>query len=250
MKSIPVSTLKAGLKFAGDVFLDDGFLLLTPEVIMSEELVQRLKSWGYGEIYQGEGTAAPSEAVDSEEDSAGGSSDENPKELKEVVTFYKGLLEFTQKLFQMFIRRNQISMEPLTEQIKEIIQVVKSHKRYILRFNELDKGDYPYLTFHSANVAILVVALGEAMKVPTHKLIDLGIAGLLHEVGMLKLPEKLQNSKNPLSMDERRPSPLTPSSALRPSKPWPSPPMSMSLYCSTMSGWTAPVIPRELLPTG
>jgi HD-GYP domain-containing protein (c-di-GMP phosphodiesterase class II) len=204
MKSVPVSTLQSGLKFAGDVYLDEGFILLTPEVIMSEELVERLKAWGYGEIYQGEGTAEPSVATEDGEVVPLAPSSDNPKELKEVVSFYHGLLEFTQKLFQLFIRRNQISVEPLTEQIKEIMQVVKTHKRYILRFNELDKGDFPYLTYHSANVAILVVALGEAMKVPTHKLIDLGIAGLLHEVGMLKLPEKLQNSKNPLSMDEKK----------------------------------------------
>jgi HD-GYP domain-containing protein (c-di-GMP phosphodiesterase class II) len=174
------------------------FSSLTPEVIMSEELVQRLKPGATGRSIREKAPQNASVAtVDSEEDSAWGSSDDNPKELKEVVSFYNGLLEFTQKLFQLFIRRNQISVEPLTEQIKEIMQVVKTHKRYILRFNELDKGDFPYLTYHSANVAILVVALGEAMKVPTHKLIDLGIAGLLHEVGMLKLPEKLQNSKNP-----------------------------------------------------
>jgi len=206
LKSIPFSTLKPGLKFSGDVFLDDNYILLTPEMTLSEELMDRLKAWGYHEIFQSEGTAAPVLSEGEEGIGEEGSEllGEDGKQIAEVQEFYQKALEYTHKLFQFFIRRNQVPLEPLTEQVKSIIKMVRSHRRYILRFSDLDRADYAYLISHSVNTAILAIALGEALKVPAHKIIDLGMAGLLHEIGMLKLPEKLQNSKNPLSMDEKR----------------------------------------------
>lgn len=64
-----------------------------------------------------------------------------------------------------------------------------------------DKNDS--LARKAVNVCILVLAFGKAIGVPKAKLYDLGLGALLHDVGMLKIPDALLRKSAQLSADER-----------------------------------------------
>jgi hypothetical protein len=51
---------------------------------------------------------------------------------------------------------------------------------------------------------ILALIIGDYLKAPPHRLIELGNACLLHEIGMLKLPGELRRTPKKLSDDERK----------------------------------------------
>ena len=207
MKSIPVNTLKPNTLLSGAGYLDDHFILTSPETPVSEDLIRLLHAWGYTEVYSEESATAKA-SVESEADVSAGAvyqdDAEDAETMVETQKFYVSILDFTNKLFDNFLKRSVIPIEPLTEQVKTLINVLKKNRRFLLRLGELDRGSYTYIVCHSVNVSILSVAVGDALKLPSHKLIELGMAGLLHELGMFKLPDTFQNANRPLTDIEKR----------------------------------------------
>ena len=55
---------------------------------------------------------------------------------------------------------------------------------------------------HAINVSILSIALGRRLGLPTYELENLGLAGLLHDVGMLTMPEYVYRESSSLSDSE------------------------------------------------
>ena len=61
-----------------------------------------------------------------------------------------------------------------------------------------------YIVNHSAKTTILAVSAGLAIRMPPHKLIELGTAALLHEIGMIRLPPQIYMSDRQLKAQERK----------------------------------------------
>lgn len=55
---------------------------------------------------------------------------------------------------------------------------------------------------HAINVSILSIALGRRLGLPSYELENLGMAGLLHDVGMLKLPPEVYKEYSKLTHEE------------------------------------------------
>jgi putative nucleotidyltransferase with HDIG domain len=55
---------------------------------------------------------------------------------------------------------------------------------------------------HSVNSSVLALAIGDLMKLPPHRMIELGVAALLHDIGMLKLPDPVYLKEGPLTEKE------------------------------------------------
>jgi HD-GYP domain-containing protein (c-di-GMP phosphodiesterase class II) len=82
--------------------------------------------------------------------------------------------------------------------------MVRSHRRFILRVSELEAEGKNYIVNHSAKTTILCVAMGLAIRMPPHKLIELGTAAILHEIGMIRLPPNLYMSDKKLTDKEKK----------------------------------------------
>jgi len=91
-----------------------------------------------------------------------------------------------------------------TEMIKKTIQMVHDNRDSLLRFVDNDAEGDRYLISHAVNTTILSIAMGEFLKAPPHRLIELGNACLLHEIGMFKLPVELRRSSEPLNDEQRK----------------------------------------------
>jgi hypothetical protein len=55
---------------------------------------------------------------------------------------------------------------------------------------------------HTRRVAIWAVQLGEELGLPPHRLRDLAIGGLLHDIGKLAIPDRILKKPGPLTDDE------------------------------------------------
>ncbi len=63
--------------------------------------------------------------------------------------------------------------------------------------------NYDEYTFnHSVNVAIYAMALGQRIGIPKKDLCHLGIAGLFHDIGKIKIPLEILNKKEKLSAED------------------------------------------------
>jgi len=82
--------------------------------------------------------------------------------------------------------------------------MVHDNRDYLLRFLEVGADSERYLITHAVNTTILALAIGDYLKAPPHRLIELGNACLLHEIGMYKLPPELRHSSKVLTPEERK----------------------------------------------
>jgi putative nucleotidyltransferase with HDIG domain len=69
----------------------------------------------------------------------------------------------------------------------------------LLQSKEFDQ----YTTTHSLNVAVLAMALAESLGMRKNEVRDFGVAGLLHDIGKVRIPVEVLNKPGRLSEDER-----------------------------------------------
>ncbi len=61
--------------------------------------------------------------------------------------------------------------------------------------------DY-YTMEHCLNVCILAIAFGRHLRLPENELINLGVGGLLHDVGKMQIPDRVLNKPGKLTEEE------------------------------------------------
>ena len=69
----------------------------------------------------------------------------------------------------------------------------------LLQLREFDE----YTTTHSLNVSVLTMALAESLGLAQQDVRTFGIAGLLHDLGKVKVPEEILNKPGKLTDEER-----------------------------------------------
>lgn len=69
----------------------------------------------------------------------------------------------------------------------------------LLQLREFDE----YTTTHSLNVSVLVMALAESLEMSQQDVRAFGIAGLLHDLGKVNIPEEILNKPGKLTDEER-----------------------------------------------
>jgi HD-GYP domain-containing protein (c-di-GMP phosphodiesterase class II) len=206
MKHIPLNELRENMYFDAPVFLDEGYILLSPDVQAAPELLQRLERWGYEGVYC-EGAPVEAPAYLSGATAAAVKSmlelDIKEKEqMQKARNLYFPLVEFVMESFKRFQQINRLDLAEITERVKQVIEMVKSSRDSILRLPEFVFVNENYLYQHSVNCTILALAIGDLLKLPPHRQIELGIGTLLHDIGMLKLPEYLYLSSKALQPKE------------------------------------------------
>jgi putative nucleotidyltransferase with HDIG domain len=193
MKEISITELQPDNYFDSSVFLDKAYILLSPDTPLNEELIQRLKQWGYEKVWShGQLSDTPANISSGAATTAPSVLDMDIKEkqqIEDAKKLYYSLVNFTLESFKKFKEENVLNIPRLSERIKSLIDIVKSSRDSILRYPEFAYPSENYMYVHSVNCAILALAIGELMKMPPHKMIELGLAALLHDIGMLKLPD-------------------------------------------------------------
>jgi putative nucleotidyltransferase with HDIG domain len=206
MKEISVLELQEGNYFDAPVYLDESYILLSPDTPLTDELIQRLKNWGYEKVLSS-GSVSEAPAYISSGAASNGTSVldmdiRDKQEIEDAKKLYYSLVNYTFESFKKFKEDNRLNISQLSERIKQLIDMVKSSRDAILRYPEFVYPSENYLYVHSINCATLALAIGELMKLPPHRMIELGLAALLHDIGMLKLPDAVYLKEDQLSEKE------------------------------------------------
>jgi HD-GYP domain-containing protein (c-di-GMP phosphodiesterase class II) len=209
MNGIPLSGLVPGTYFDEPVYLDTSYILLTPDSPVTPELVKRLQKWKYQQV----STDGKAKDVPGYLSSANSTSmtpqtiDEDIQQNAQVAAaqkFHTEFTAFTEGLFAKYTLENLLNLAQVTEWIKKAIQIVHDSRDFLLRFLDVSADGDRYMITHAVNSTILAMAIGDYLKAPPHRLIELGQACLLHEIGMLKLPPELRRTAKSLTPEERK----------------------------------------------
>jgi len=212
MNSFMVKNIAVTGHFSETVYLDKKFVVAAPQVPFSNTLLGSLTEWDFREVYSaGEPVALQAEKPG--EDSAGAGADvgasvsaaQEGEKLKEADKFFESFEKYVRVVFDRFTTKNILDYGFISSSFKVLMDAIRKDYRYILQVQSQDvPQDKDYLIFQTMNTAIIAVVIGDAMRLSEQWLLELGIAALFHDIGMLKLPSETYLGKGELSDEERK----------------------------------------------
>jgi len=209
MNEFTVKEIQSNSFFSKDTYLDKAFVLTAPEMPFIKEISLMLEKWNFKTIYS-EGEASKDYVMTDGHALPGSSAvltqQSDGDKVEKAEGFYADFLFFVEKMFMKVSVSNEANMSIINDRVKEIVEYLKVDRRFlirILRNNEPAEGKN-YLATHSVRSTILSIVVGSYLKLPPYRLIELGVAALMHEIGMLKLPSQIYLTDKPLTAVEHK----------------------------------------------
>lgn len=106
-------------------------------------------------------------------------------------------------LHQEVGQHDRLPMAEVESVVRSLSIAMHQGSSMLLPLLELKEYDQ-YTTTHSANVSVLAMALAEAMSLRPGEVRTFGIAGLLHDLGKVKIPIEILNKAGPYDEQERK----------------------------------------------
>jgi putative nucleotidyltransferase with HDIG domain len=122
-----------------------------------------------------------------------------------VATISYALGEEAASIISMHREVQERGKLPLAEAeavVRSLSMAMHGDQQMILPLLQLREYD-EYTTTHSLNVSVLTMALGESLGLAQQDVRTFGIAGLLHDLGKVNVPEEILNKPGKLTEDER-----------------------------------------------
>jgi HD-GYP domain-containing protein (c-di-GMP phosphodiesterase class II) len=208
MNTVSIDSLPDNSYIDSPVFLDGKFILLSPDIPIKAELKRRLREWGFSEILtDGSVTDGPAHATTLSPELGTALLEKNIKEheqYEEAVQFFTETVKFLDEVFELYLERDEFRINQISDRVKAMITMVKNSRRFIMSIPEPEKICDNYIVCHSVNSTFVLLALADYLKVPLHRQIEIGLAGLLHEIGMLRIPKEIYLGGHSLSEKEKQ----------------------------------------------
>ena len=117
-------------------------------------------------------------------------SDDVPDAMREVSvnTYFKGIY-VARQVMSSFGGGRPANMRRARRLVHSIVDIITSDESTLLALTQIKNYDDCLFT-HSANVCVLSVALGQGLGLDKELLSNLGLAGLLHDIGMVELGKR------------------------------------------------------------
>ena len=201
-----LSDIPRGSFFSEPVYLEKKFLLAAPEMPITKELINVLMDWDYTEVYSA-GIPMEDYAADKAEDGEiSESAQVDVDKIMRAEEFYADFQKYVEGLLTQAAIKNHLDFKPIAEKVKTACDIIREDRRFLLRVqkNTLSNPNDNYMASHAVKSTIISIIIGFYLKLPNHRLIELGVAALLHEIGMIKLPPQVYLSNRSLQPQERK----------------------------------------------
>lgn len=197
MNNYKLKDLKPGLTCNKPVYIDEDTLFIPAGVPIREKDLLRLEKWGVNEV-QSEGQFAESENEDLL----------NNRQLwgipadKELSAFYNKTLEELETLFNRINLIEDVDVSELDRISDSLINTVENKKMQSIRMVLTHNIGSRAMAKSALNTAIIALTIGFAMNRPRPKLLQLVNGALLHDIGMMRVPEEIKAKKSGLNSTE------------------------------------------------
>jgi len=115
---------------------------------------------------------------------------------------YRDLILALDVVFNDISRQNEIKTRAIDKIVTDLVSILQSQRSGIVGFILGGEIIEMELAKNSINTAILAIIIGEHMGLPRHRLLQVATGALLHDVGMLKIPESILGKEGKLDDGE------------------------------------------------
>ena len=112
-------------------------------------------------------------------------------------------IESIQSMHREVMERGKLPLAEAEAVVRSLSMAMHGDQAMILPLLQLRDFD-EYTTTHSLNVSVLVMALAEYLELAPQDVRTFGVAGLLHDLGKVKIPTEILNKPGKLTDEERQ----------------------------------------------
>lgn len=179
MRFLSIDKVISGTKLAKPIYGAHGLVLVRENFELTDGIIYRLKELGYQGVYIEDEISEDIVLDDVVDD-----------EIR---------LEAAFRLEE--ILKNNYSLDKLKPLISEIVECIVENQDVVINLNKLC-GHHQYTFLHSVNVGILSTCIGVRMNYNRKKLIELGTAGILHDIGKKYVSSDILDKPGKLAKEE------------------------------------------------
>lgn len=131
-------------------------------------------------------------------------SEVSPEHIERIRDEYDEYLEYVNELYTRYATHKKLDYNEISNKIKQLVIFIRQNQKAVLRITPSEKERKKnFLVSHSMRSTVLAITIGEALHLPPVKLVNLGIACILHEIGQIRLPPQLYMTDRLLTAPEK-----------------------------------------------
>ena len=213
--------LKPDMFITAETRIDNTFLLLTPQTPITQTLIQALLDWNFNSVIS-TGTLVDKTSMTKENESQKNSEVNIPaaerikRSIAEITKEAKSRFELVKQVYNEYIdfiiytytryaTHSELNYQEIYDVVKDLCLFVNQNRRYVLQVNPpIDPDNKNFLVNHSMRSTILSIVMGIQLKTPLRVLTEIGVACILHEIGMMKFPPQFYMTNKTLTPTERK----------------------------------------------
>ncbi|MFP4562502.1 MAG: HD-GYP domain-containing protein [Spirochaetia bacterium] len=200
MKKIKVSELKEGMRFTAPVYIEDENLFVPANIPIKQKDIDRLEKWRIEELYTDGKVVKGSDRGQNDIDKLINVLDAQADQ--KLLDMYYTSVETLDAVFESVAKNEPVDSEEVDTIVAELLPAIKDHKDEMISFMILSGHGESDRTESAVNTAIISVFTANSLKLPSHKVNLLAYAALLHDVGMMKIPDKVLKKEGELTQNE------------------------------------------------
>lgn len=193
LKSYDVTELRAGMKVGRAVKDIDGTTIIKSNVTLTSEMIDRLRGKNVFSVYID---------VTPEDYTPVANNQEHLIDV-EFLACYKNCFRATQNLYYGFANTGKLDKNELAELIRaeNIAELCDDGAKSVTQIHNI-KRDGDYVIHHALNVGILAGIMAHWLNYKSNQVGELVMAGLLSEIGKMKVSKAILNKTGKLDDEE------------------------------------------------
>ena len=199
IKTVRVSDLRAGLRFDKPVYIDGENLLVPENVEIKQKDLDRLKKWNIAYVAT---EGKPMKELPTANKNAFLQQAFNSPDQQRVMEAYSRLAGEQQQIFNSIQHQESVKAVEVDDLVDRLLRLLAEHKHEVIELILFGLQGESGFVENALNCAVLATLVGQNLNMVKHKLLQLATAALLHDAGMLRVPESVRNKKGELSADE------------------------------------------------
>lgn len=197
-KRVALADVKPGAMWTEDVYIDEHNLLVPAKVAVRQKDLDMLRRWGVTHVMTAGEPLVEAPKGPAVEDPVGLAFSGSRK----LYRRYTDLVDALAQILELLGKGEPADPHAVDQITQGVLQFVREERDESISaiLGSAIKEDS--LARSGVNIAILSVLIGQTLRLPPYRLAYLATGALLHDVGMLRIPETIRKKKGKLSEEE------------------------------------------------